>query len=95
MPIFYLEPKNGDTSDQSWEATSLQEGCWTEAETELVARDRVAGATLQMMDVRPGQPLNVHSPWIQPRLTDCRPDKPPRDIPAGKILTKSGKVLDA
>jgi hypothetical protein len=95
MPIFYLEPRGGDTSDRSWEATYLREGCWTEAKTELVAREKVAGATLQMMDVRRGQPLKVYSPWTQPRLTDCRQEKPPRDIPAGKVLTKSGKILDA
>jgi hypothetical protein len=54
MPIFYLELRGGDTSDRSWEATYLREGCWTEAKTELIAREKVAGATLQMMDVRAG-----------------------------------------
>jgi hypothetical protein len=67
MPVFYLEPKKSSAGDRSWEATFLREGCWVEAETELVARERVAGATLRMMDVKPGQPLNVRSPWIQNR----------------------------
>jgi hypothetical protein len=47
-----------------------------------------------MMDMKPGKPV-VYSPWIQTRLTDCGLGKPPRDIPAGKVLTKSGKILDA
>jgi hypothetical protein len=94
MPIFYLEPKNGDTSDPSWEASSLKEGCWTEAKTTEQARHKVEGASLKMVDMKPGKPV-VYSPWIQTRLTDCGLGKPPRDIPAGKVLTKSGKILDA
>jgi hypothetical protein len=95
MPVFYLEPKNGDTTDPSWEASYLKEGCWTEAATEQLARRQVEGATLKVLSRKPHEPMNIFPPWTQPRLTDCRPDKPPRDIPVGKVLTKSGKILDA
>jgi hypothetical protein len=95
MPIFYLEPRGGDTSDRSWEATYLREGCWTEAKTELVAREKVAGATVKIVDVKPGKRMKSYSPWVQPRLTDCTPDTPSRAVPAGKVLTKSGKIFDA
>jgi hypothetical protein len=94
MPIFYLEPKDGNVSDPSWEASYLKEGCWVEARTEELARHKVEGATLRMLDVKPGRPV-VFPPWTQPRLTDCKPDEPPRDIPAGKVLTESGQLLDA
>lgn len=95
MPIFYLEPKNDALGDHSWQASNFKGGCWIEAETEEVARLRVQGATQKMLDVKPYQPLNIFSPWTQRAITDCRIDKPPRDIPAGKILTKSGQFLNA
>jgi hypothetical protein len=47
MPIFYLEPKDGVTSDPRWAATSLREGCWIDASTESDARRRDA-----MVDIR-------------------------------------------
>jgi hypothetical protein len=87
MPIFYLEPRGGDTSDRSWESTCLREGCW--------AREKVAGATLKMVDVQSGKRTQSYSPWVQPRLTDCTPDTPSRAVPAGKVLTKSVKIFDA
>jgi len=93
MPVYYLEPKNGDTSDPSWEACYLREGCWVEAESEAQARLRIEGATLKMRDVIPGRKI-VFPPWQQTGLVTCREDKPPRDIPAGKVLTKSGRLLD-
>jgi hypothetical protein len=52
MPTFYLEPKNGDISDPSWEASYLKEGCWVEAKTEELARSHVEGATLRMLDMK-------------------------------------------
>jgi hypothetical protein len=93
MPDFYLEPKGGDTSDPCWEASYLKEGCWIEAGTEELARCRVESATLKMRDMKSDRPI-VFSPWIQPRFTDCKLDKPPRFVPAGKVLTESGKILD-
>ena len=94
MPFFYLEPKHGDTSDPSWEATYLKQGCWTEAATEDFARQRVAGVTLRMVSRKPGHLMRVHSPWVQSSLTDCKIGEPPRDIPKGKVLTQSGKIFD-
>lgn len=93
MPVFYLEPKGGDISDPSWEASYLTEGCWIEARTTDLARRKVEGATLRMRS-KPNRP-RVFSPWIQDHVTDCRRDTPPQDIPAGKLLTKSGMFRDA
>jgi hypothetical protein len=44
--------------------------------------------------MKPGQKI-VYSPWIDPTVTTCREGKPPRDIPDGKALTSSGKLIDA
>jgi hypothetical protein len=94
MTVFYLEPKGGNTSDPSWELSILKEGCWTETATEQLAREQVVRVTVKVPDA------NTHSklgspPWTQPRLTDCKPDKPPQNIPTGKVLTKSLKILGA
>jgi hypothetical protein len=91
MPYFYLEPRNGDTSDEAWEGTDCQEGCWTKAETEREARITVEFETLKMRSVRMGR-AKIFSPWRQTKLTDCRPDTPPKDIPEGVVLTKSGRT---
>jgi hypothetical protein len=93
MPIFYLEPQNGETIDPSWEASYLREGCWIEAESEAQACLRVENTTLKMRDMIPGRKV-VFPPWQQPHLVGCREANPPRDIPPEKILTKSGKLID-
>ena len=92
MPIFYLEPRDGATSDPRWEATYLKEGCWIEAGSEADARSAVALATLQFTDVRPGQKTTV-SPWYDLSLTDCRPDKPSIQVPEGIIVTVTGRTI--
>ena len=61
MPIFYLEPKDGVTSDPRWSATNLREGCWIDASTEGDARQAV-GVYTAMRDVRFGEKMFV-SPW--------------------------------
>jgi hypothetical protein len=50
---------------------------------------------VKIVDVKPGKRMKSYSPWVQPRLTDCTPDTPSRAVPAGKVLTKSGKIFDA
>jgi hypothetical protein len=94
MPIFYLEPKHDTKSDPRWEASYVSEGCWVVAESEEVARLRLDGATKRFVDMKPGQKI-VYSPWIDPTVTTCKEGKPPRDIPDGKVLTSSGKLIDA
>jgi hypothetical protein len=89
MPVFYLEPAEGKVADPSWEASSLKEGCWTEADTETIARDQVKSATFTMI---PEQ--HRDSPWVQPQLAKCRVDNSPRQIPSGMILSKTGKLID-
>jgi hypothetical protein len=92
MPTFYLEPKGGNTSDPSWEASSIKQGCWVQAESENHARQLVENATLAMVTVKPGHPAKVRSPWAQPNLTSCG-EALHRDIPSGKVLTKGGKIV--
>jgi hypothetical protein len=93
MATYYLEPKSSSTGDPSWEASSIKEGCWVQADSENHARQLAENATGRMVSVKPGQAMKIRSPWAQPSLTDCKTDKAPRDIPPGKVLTKSGKVL--
>jgi hypothetical protein len=96
MSIFYLEPKDGNTLDPSWAVSSIKEGCWIDAETEELARCRVQGATLIAQDIVPRSTCEGHlSPWGNIELTDCKPSHSRQDIPAGKVLTESGKILDA
>ena len=94
MLIFYLEPKHDTKSDLRWEASCVSGGCWVVAESVEVARPRLDGATKRFVDMKPGQKI-VYSPWIDPTVTTCKEGKPPRDIPDGKVLTSSGKLIDA
>jgi hypothetical protein len=93
VPIFCLEPQNGDTSHPSWQASDLKEGCWVEAESEAVARLRVERATLKVLPIN-SETKVIFPPWRQERLVACQEESPPQEIPQGKILTKSGKLLD-
>ena len=85
---------NDTKSDPRWEASYVSEGCWVVAESEEVARLRLDGATKRLVDMKPGQKI-VYSPWIDPTVTTCKEGKPLRDIPDGKVLTSSGKLIDA
>jgi hypothetical protein len=93
MPIFYLEPKSGHTSDPTWATTSLREGGWVKADSEADARRRIELATLQMADVRPGLKIRP-SPWLDPALTSFMPNDHGPDVPEGKIVTRSGRSID-
>jgi hypothetical protein len=93
MPAYYLEPRNGDTSDPSWEASSLKEGCWTEADSEERARRQVEQATFKAILPKPGGNM-VCSPWTQPELVQCRLDESQKSVPSGQLLSKSGKIID-
>jgi hypothetical protein len=93
MPTYYLEPTNGDTTDPSWEASSLKEGCWTEANSEELARRQVAYATFKAILPKPVGDM-VRSPWTQPRLVHCRTDEAQTSVPSNQILSKSGKLVD-
>jgi hypothetical protein len=59
-----------------------------------VARLQLDGATKKIVNMKPGQKI-VYSPWIDPTVTTCKEGKPPRNIPNGKVLTRSGKLIDA
>jgi hypothetical protein len=80
MPIYYLEPKQGHRSDERWEASSLKEGCWTEADTENLARRQVGQATF--VATSPKLDGLGYSPWVQNRLVDCRIDEGRKDVPS-------------
>ena len=94
MPNFYLEPRHYVKSDPRWEASYVCEGCWVVADSAEVARLQLDGATKKIVNMKPGQKI-VYSPWIDPTVTTCKEGKPPRNIPNGKVLTRSGKLIDA
>jgi hypothetical protein len=94
MPVFYLEPKDGDISDPSWQATYLDEGCWIDAETEASARARVEAATLRLVDRKLDQP-KILPPWQNSLLVDCFVQSQPRKVPMGKIMLMNGETFDA
>ncbi len=87
-----LRQKQGDTSDERWEASSLKEGCWTEADTEDLARRQVGQASF----VATSAQLDGlgYSPWIQKRLVDCRVDEGRKDVPSRQILSIIGEIID-
>jgi hypothetical protein len=93
MQIYYLEPKNDDTSDPRWEATFLREGCWVAAGSETLARAKVQLATLKPVPWDPEQKM-LYSPWPEPRLADCWIDNRPNvRVPDGVIVTLGGKTI--
>lgn len=93
MPTFYLEPRGGDTSDASWEASSLAEGCWTEAGSEELARRQVEQATFQRILPEHGGGI-LRSPWTQQGLVQCKLDQTQKNVPSSQVLSKSGKIID-
>jgi hypothetical protein len=93
MPTYYLEPRNGDISDPSWEASSLTEGCWTAAGTAELARRQVEQATFKPISLRLGREV-VRSPWTQDKLVSCNIDQAQKNVPSNQILSKSGKLID-
>jgi hypothetical protein len=52
MPTFYLEPKDGYTSDRSWMTSTLKEGFWVVALDETHARIIATHATVIAADFR-------------------------------------------
>jgi hypothetical protein len=48
--------------------------------------------TIRMVDVEPDRPLKVTSPWLDPNLTDCRPDTA-RQPPEGVLITAGGQTI--
>ena len=92
MPIFYLEPREGDISHERWAATTLKEGCWIRAPSEEYARRWVQQATIKLIEFQPDTPL-VYSPWLDSQFTECRFDTPDFDVPDGVIVTLSGKTI--
>jgi hypothetical protein len=100
MPIFYLEPREGQSNHPRWAATSLREGCWVAARSGYAARLKVGMATLkeECWVVAPRRRMSRdqekrYSPWLNAHLTDCRLDNPPIDVPEGIIVTVSGKTI--
>jgi hypothetical protein len=91
MAIFVLGPRNGDTSNRRWEASSLKERCWTAAETELVARRQVDVATFEPVDA--AEPRNASSPWTDPQMTYCDVDPNPPAVPVNSVLSEKGAVI--
>jgi hypothetical protein len=93
MQVYRLEPKNGDTSDGNWEATTLKETCWVSADSDGDARLKVALATSIGTHREVGRPLKT-SPWNLGHLTSCVPDYiPAREPPTGYLITETGTTF--
>ena len=102
MPIFYLEPRDGQTSHPRWGATSLSEACWVVARNSYRARLKVGMATLKEgcfvtapknWPDQPADEQKLYSAWLNAHLTDCRSDNPPVEIPVGMIITVTGQSI--
>jgi hypothetical protein len=61
MSIYKLAPIDIRSGDENWAASNLKEAVWVEAPDDLAARHLVEGATLKMLDFKPGQKL-IFSP---------------------------------
>lgn len=91
MPVYFLEPKDGDTSAPDWKASGLQEGCWVLAETQEHAREIVKALTFPTPGSEPDD-RPTSSPWTDPELVECREDDS-YHLPEGVVVAKSGKTI--
>lgn len=80
------------SSDPKWAASELKEPVWVEAPDGLAARHLVEGATLKMMDFRPGQKI-LFWPWLDEVITSCMVDNDAKVPPAGHLVTAGGKNI--
>ncbi|MGM4992599.1 hypothetical protein [Tardiphaga sp. 841_E9_N1_2] len=90
MPIYKLQPVKDSLNNDSWAATSLKEECWIDAETEELARVLIEGDTKQMVDVKPGEPMNIYSPWRDPSLTNCAIDNDATFVEEARVIFLAG-----
>jgi hypothetical protein len=91
MPVYRLEPRNGDTLDPNWAASRLLQGCWVLAESEQEARLNVTFATTVATKIEFGTPIKA-SPWQFSDLTTCVIDKAPGRQPThGAVIAFSGR----
>lgn len=91
MPIFRIEPIGTTVSDRRWTASKIKETFWIRADSEDAARHHAALILMQMTDVIPGKPV-LFSPWLDSNFAECSPDDPAIEIPAGIIVTTTGKT---
>ncbi len=92
MPVFKLEPVGEKTSDERWATSTLCETCWVNARSDIDARVAIEGATIRMVDVRPGEKI-LYSPWQDEGFVICLVDDT-KDVPEGHFVTAKGRVLD-
>jgi hypothetical protein len=92
MPVYKLSPIDSRGDDPKWAASTLKEAVWVDAPDGLAARHLVEGATLKVMDFRPGQKL-LFSPWLDEVVTTCWPEHEVQAPPAGTLLTAGGKTV--
>jgi hypothetical protein len=93
MPVFKLAPIDIRANDEKWGASNLKEVVWAEARDEMEARHLVERATLQMQDVKPGEKLNIFSPWLDDVVTLCLADREAKPPPLGHLVTAGGKAI--
>lgn len=92
MPVYKLAPIDIRSNDPKWATSTLKEAIWVEAPDDLAARHLVEGATLKMVDFRPGQKL-LFSPLLDDVVTSCLIDKDAKAPPAAHLVTAGGKAL--
>ena len=92
MPVYKLAPIDIRSDDPKWTASTLKEMVWVEAPDDLTARRFVEGATLKMVDFKPGQKL-IFSPWLDDVVTLCWPDRDAEPPPTGSLVTAGGKTF--
>jgi hypothetical protein len=91
MPVYKLTPALEHVASPSWKASTLRDACWIDAESEELARVLIEGQTLKRIDAKPGEPLNVFSPWKQGEITTCEENDPGFVIEPHVIFLADGK----
>ena len=93
MTIFRLAPIDIRTNDEKWVTSTIQKTVWVEASDDLHARHLVENATLKMAERQPERKI-LYSPWLDPVITTCFPDKDAKHPPKGRLLTAEGKAIE-
>ncbi|MBR0972308.1 hypothetical protein [Bradyrhizobium japonicum] len=93
MTIFRLAPIDIRANDEKWAVSTIREAVWVEARDDIHARHLVENATLKMAEMHRKRKI-LYSPWLDPVITSCFPDKDAKHPPKGKLLTAEGETIE-